>query len=35
MNPFPENGIMAISHREDAGFQFLTVGVGRICHPYL
>lgn len=35
MNPFPENGIMAISPREDAGFQFLTVVEGRICHPYL
>lgn len=33
VNLFPEGGI--ISCRYDAGFQFLSVGEGRICHPHL
>lgn len=33
VNLFPEGGI--ISCRYDAGFQFLAVGEGRICHLHL
>ena len=29
---FPEGGMMVICHRYDAGFQFLALGKGRICH---
>ena len=35
VNLFPEGDVMVISHRYDAGFQFLAVGEGRICHPRL
>lgn len=35
VNLFPEGGVMVVSCRYDAGFQFLAVGEGRICHPHL
>lgn len=34
VNLFPEGGVMVISW-DDAGFEFLAVGEGRICHPHL
>lgn len=34
VNLFAEGGVMVISSRCDAGFQFLAVGEGRICHPH-
>lgn len=35
VNLFPEGGVMVIFRWYDAGFQFLAVGEGRICHPHL